>query len=250
MERRLVCRTGLTQQCRIKYVRTVGSRNDDHTHIAFETIHLDQQLVQGLFTFIVSTSQPGTALTPNRIDLVDEDDAGCMLFACSNISLTLEAPTPTNISTKSEPEMLKNGTFASPAMARASNVLPVPGLPHIKTPRGIRPPSFWNLRDLSGIPPVRQPLPWLLHNQPHPQKSHCCSYDQASWLYFSRTRKHRHSGRLLHLTHKKIQTAINSNIGNHDTSMLISMDGSSSGFASTDTPAFNRSLTSHGSEGE
>ena len=61
------------------------------------------------------------------------------------MSRTREAPTPTNISTKSEPEMEKNGTFASPAMALASNVLPVPGEPTIRMPRGMRPPSFWNL---------------------------------------------------------------------------------------------------------
>ena len=60
------------------------------------------------------------------------------------MSRTREAPTPTNISTKSEPEMLKNGTLASPAMALASRVLPVPGEPTISTPRGILPPSFWN----------------------------------------------------------------------------------------------------------
>ena len=40
--------------------------------------------------------------------------------------------------------MLKNGTLASPAIARASRVLPVPGEPTISTPRGIFPPSFWN----------------------------------------------------------------------------------------------------------
>src|SRR5881397_1802173 len=70
---------------------------------------------------------------------------GACFFACSNISRTRAAPTPTNISTKSEPEIEKNGTFASPAMARASSVLPVPGAPTISTPRGMRPPSFWNL---------------------------------------------------------------------------------------------------------
>ena len=58
------------------------------------------------------------------------------------MSLTLEAPTPTNISTKSEPEIVKNGTLASPAIALASKVLPVPGEPTIKIPRGIFPPSF------------------------------------------------------------------------------------------------------------
>ena len=61
------------------------------------------------------------------------------------MSRTRDAPTPTNISTKSEPEMVKNGTFASPATAFASNVLPVPGGPTISTPFGILPPSFWNL---------------------------------------------------------------------------------------------------------
>jgi len=70
---------------------------------------------------------------------------GACFFACSNMSRTREAPTPTNISTKSEPEMVKNGTFASPAMALASRVLPVPGGPTMSTPRGILPPSCWNL---------------------------------------------------------------------------------------------------------
>ncbi len=41
--------------------------------------------------------------------------------------------------------MVKNGTLASPAMARANRVLPVPGDPTINTPFGILPPSFWNL---------------------------------------------------------------------------------------------------------
>ena len=69
---------------------------------------------------------------------------GACFLACSNMSRTRDAPTPTNISTKSDPEIVKNGTLASPAMALASNVLPVPGGPAIKTPRGIRPPNRWN----------------------------------------------------------------------------------------------------------
>jgi len=38
-------------------------------------------------------------------------------LACLNKSLTLDAPTPTNISTKSEPDIKKKGTPASPAQA-------------------------------------------------------------------------------------------------------------------------------------
>ena len=40
--------------------------------------------------------------------------------------------------------MLKNGTPASPATARAIRVLPVPGGPTRSTPRGIRAPSELN----------------------------------------------------------------------------------------------------------
>ena len=69
---------------------------------------------------------------------------GAFFLPCSNMSRTREAPTPTNISTKSEPEMVKKGTLASPAMARASSVLPVPGGPTSSTPLGILPPRRWN----------------------------------------------------------------------------------------------------------
>ena len=61
--------------------------------------------------------------------------------ACLNKSRTLEAPTPTNISTKSDPDNEKNGTSASPATAFASNVLPVPGGPTNNAPLGILPPK-------------------------------------------------------------------------------------------------------------
>ena len=54
---------------------------------------------------------------------------GEFCLACSKRSRTRLAPTPTNISTKSEPEIEKKGTPASPATARASSVLPVPGGP-------------------------------------------------------------------------------------------------------------------------
>ena len=41
--------------------------------------------------------------------------------------------------------MLKNGTFASPAMAFARSVLPVPGAPSKSTPLGILAPTLVNL---------------------------------------------------------------------------------------------------------
>ena len=61
---------------------------------------------------------------------------GACFWASLNKSLTRDAPTPTNISTKSEPASEKNGTFASPATALASSVLPVPGGPTSNAPFG------------------------------------------------------------------------------------------------------------------
>ena len=52
------------------------------------------------------------------------------------ISNSLLAPTPTNISTNSDAEIEK--TFASPAIALANKVLPVPGGPTNKMPFGVR----------------------------------------------------------------------------------------------------------------
>jgi len=65
---------------------------------------------------------------------------GAFFLACSKRSRTREAPTPTNISTNSEPEAEMKGTPASPATARASSVLPVPGGPSMIAPRGILAP--------------------------------------------------------------------------------------------------------------
>mmetsp|Transcript_36609 Transcript_36609/g.72946 ORF Transcript_36609/g.72946 Transcript_36609/m.72946 type:complete len:320 (+) Transcript_36609:1107-2066(+) len=62
---------------------------------------------------------------------------GAFFFAWPKRSRTREAPTPTNISTNSEPEADTKGTPASPATARASSVLPVPGGPSMMAPLGI-----------------------------------------------------------------------------------------------------------------
>ena len=69
---------------------------------------------------------------------------GAIFFAFSNNFLTLDAPRPANISINSEPLIDINGTPASPAIAFAINVLPVPGFPHKSIPLGIFAPISWN----------------------------------------------------------------------------------------------------------
>ena len=79
---------------------------------------------------------------------------GAFSFACWKRSRTRLAPTPTNISTKSEPAIEKKGTSASPATALAKRVLPVPGGPTRSAPLGIFPPSsvyFWGFFKKSTI---------------------------------------------------------------------------------------------------
>src|SRR4029077_4532346 len=70
------------------------------------------------------------------------------LRAVWNRSRTRDAPTPTNISMKSEPVTDRNGTPASPATARARSVLPVPGGPTRRTAlgRGGQPPALGDAR--------------------------------------------------------------------------------------------------------
>jgi hypothetical protein len=45
-----------------------------------ETIHLDQQLIQRLLTLIIATRPGICTLTAHRINLIDKDNAGSMLF--------------------------------------------------------------------------------------------------------------------------------------------------------------------------
>ena len=66
------------------------------------------------------------------------------LRADSNRSRTRLAPTPTNISMKSEPVTDRKGTSASPATALAISVLPVPGGPTSSTPLGTLAPISEN----------------------------------------------------------------------------------------------------------
>mmetsp|Transcript_146294 Transcript_146294/g.380254 ORF Transcript_146294/g.380254 Transcript_146294/m.380254 type:complete len:420 (-) Transcript_146294:134-1393(-) len=61
---------------------------------------------------------------------------GACFLASWKRSLILRAPTPTNISSNSEPEACRKGTPASPAIALAKRVLPVPGGPLIINPFG------------------------------------------------------------------------------------------------------------------
>src|SRR5205085_8097704 len=70
-----------TKQRRIQNVRTVGRSDQNHPIVRFKSIHLDEQLIQCLFALIVTTAEARAAMAADRVNLVDEDDAGRVLLA-------------------------------------------------------------------------------------------------------------------------------------------------------------------------
>ena len=45
-----------------------------------EAVHLDEQLVQRLLALVVAAAEAGAAMAADRVDFVDEDDAGRVLL--------------------------------------------------------------------------------------------------------------------------------------------------------------------------
>jgi hypothetical protein len=64
------------QQGRVEDVGPVSGGDHDQVGRAVETVHLDQDLVEGLLALVVAAAQARAALAADGVDLVDEDDAG------------------------------------------------------------------------------------------------------------------------------------------------------------------------------
>ncbi len=93
------------QERGVEDVGAVRRRDEDDVGLRVEAVHLDEELVERLLALVVPAAEARTAVTADGVDLVDEDDAGAFCLAWSKRSRTRLAPTPTNISTKSEPEI-------------------------------------------------------------------------------------------------------------------------------------------------
>ena len=66
---------------RIQNVRTVCGCDEDDSLVGFETVHFNQERVQGLLSFVVPATKASTSVSPDSIDLVDKDDTGSMFLA-------------------------------------------------------------------------------------------------------------------------------------------------------------------------
>ena len=79
--RHLAIETARTQERRVEDVGSVGGGDENDPFCRFETVHLDQQLIQCLFALVVAAPQTGAPVAADGIQLVDEDDAGRVLLA-------------------------------------------------------------------------------------------------------------------------------------------------------------------------
>ena len=72
----LTVKAARTQQGRVQHVFAVGRGDDDHAFVRLKAVHLDQQLVQGLFTLVIATTVARATGPAHGVDLIDEHDAG------------------------------------------------------------------------------------------------------------------------------------------------------------------------------
>ena len=75
----LAVETTRTQERRIEDVRSVGGGEDDHAAIGREAVHFDEDRVEGLLPLLAPPRRAGGAAATDRIDLIEEDDAGRVL---------------------------------------------------------------------------------------------------------------------------------------------------------------------------
>src|SRR5438094_7206979 len=69
------------QQRRIEHIGTVRCSHQDDAFIRLKSVHLDQQLVQRLLALVVTATQASATVTPDSVDLVDENDARSIFLA-------------------------------------------------------------------------------------------------------------------------------------------------------------------------
>merc|ERR1712127_261274 len=67
----------------VKNINTICCCDGDDTRVSIETIHLNQNLVNGLFTFIVTSSLATSTLASYSINLINKDNARGILIGLS-----------------------------------------------------------------------------------------------------------------------------------------------------------------------
>jgi hypothetical protein len=69
------------EERRIQHVGAVRRGEKDDSLVGLEPVHFDEELVERLLALVVAAAQPRAPVATDGVDLVDEDDAGCMGLA-------------------------------------------------------------------------------------------------------------------------------------------------------------------------
>ena len=72
--------TARTQQGPVEHFRAVGRTQNQHADVRLEAVHLGQQLVESLLALVVDEAHVHAALRADRVDFVDENNAGGVLL--------------------------------------------------------------------------------------------------------------------------------------------------------------------------
>src|SRR5205814_4954176 len=71
----LVIKTARAEQSRIENIGPVSGSDDNDPFLGIESVHLDEQGIEGLLAFVVAAPYAMAAMTTDRVNFVDENDA-------------------------------------------------------------------------------------------------------------------------------------------------------------------------------
>src|SRR5438874_4663612 len=72
----LAIETARTQQSGIQNIGPVSSGDDNNAFLGIESVHLDQQGIEGLFAFVVAAADAMATMAADRVNFIDENNAG------------------------------------------------------------------------------------------------------------------------------------------------------------------------------
>src|SRR5262245_5219590 len=77
IDQHLTIKTAGTEESLVQNFRPIRGRENADALARIETVHLDEQLIEGLLAFVVpSHERCGTACLAQRVEFIDEHDTG------------------------------------------------------------------------------------------------------------------------------------------------------------------------------
>ena len=76
----LSVKSARSHESAIQDVSSVGGCNDNDAGVALKAVHLCQQLVEGLFSLIIASTNASASRSADSINLIYKDNAWCILL--------------------------------------------------------------------------------------------------------------------------------------------------------------------------